>query len=109
MNNDLISRSELKSVLENECFWCANKSEPCDKPCWHCINEKIDNAPTVEPERPHGEWVSKHLWDNTHAWVCSECGNRNTHGITVEKACWRCGAEMNGIVYRNDSKGGEEE
>lgn len=50
MNNDLISRSELKSVLENECFWCANRDEPCDKPCWHCINEKIDNAPTVEQE-----------------------------------------------------------
>lgn len=69
--NDLISRSELKSVLKNECFWCANRDEPCDKSCWRCINEKIDNAPTVKTycyfcgqtehgveERPQGEWVS---------------------------------------------------
>lgn len=51
MDNDLISRSELKSVLKNECFWCANRDEPCDKSCWHCINEKIDNAPTVDFEK----------------------------------------------------------
>lgn len=45
-------------------------------------------------ERPQGEWIPKHLWDNTHIWVCSKCGNQNTHGITVEKACWKCGADM---------------
>jgi rubrerythrin len=82
--------------------------------------EEIDNAPTVQPvyfppcedcnkkmeeirqaydkmkamERPQGQWIPKRLWDNTHIWVCSECGNQNTHGITVEKACWKCGAEM---------------
>lgn len=75
--------------------------------------EEINNAPTVEPDeiqammkdylvyrceskRPQGEWISKHLLDNTHIWVCSECGNQNTHGITVEKACWKCGAKMRG-------------
>ena len=47
-------------------------------------------------EVKQGEWISKHLWDNTHIWVCSECGNQNTHGITVEKACWKCGAQMKG-------------
>lgn len=47
-------------------------------------------------ERPHAEWIPKQLWDNTHVWVCSECGNQNTHGITVEKACWKCGAKMKG-------------
>ena len=44
--------------------------------------------------RPQGEWIAKRLWDNTHIWICSECGNQNTHGITVEKACWKCGADM---------------
>ena len=47
-------------------------------------------------EVKQGEWISKHLWDNTHIWVCSECGNQNTHGITLEKACWKCGAQMKG-------------
>lgn len=58
------------------------------------IQRSLDLAIKALEERPQGEWVSKHLWDNTHVWVCSECGNRNTHGITVEKACWRCGADM---------------
>ena len=55
--------------------------------------DAIDNAPTIE-ERPTGEWINKRLWDNTHIWVCSECGNQNKHGTTVEKACWKCGANM---------------
>lgn len=58
------------------------------------VNEALDLAITALEERPLGKWIPKHLWDNTHIWVCSECGNRNTHGITVEKACWKCGADM---------------
>lgn len=62
------------------------------------LQSRIDTL--EKSQRPQGEWMPKHLWDNTHVWVCSKCGNRNTHGITVEKACWKCGVEM---------KGGEEE
>ena len=106
---DLIGRSELKSVLKNECFWCANRDEPCDKSCWHCINEKIDNAPTVnviqykdwylvnkagakellDRERPQGTWTNKHF---EHA-DCSLCGRTNDyHG----DFCKYCGADMRG-------------
>ena len=82
---DLISRSELKSILKNECFWCANRDESCDKSCWHCINEKIDNAPTVSIDwgveggdrvvytRPQGEWkLVKDNGNNIHA-ECPFC------------------------------------
>ena len=116
MNSDLISRSELKSVLENECFWCANRDEPCDKPCWHCINEKIDNAPTVElfcaylsdgevrqpcveapckHERPQGEWI-----DTASGYKCSVCGEENDYAYDEYKHkftdyfCPNCGAKM---------------
>ena len=59
------------------------------------VAEAIANGKSYE-EQPQGEWVPKQLWDNTHIWVCSKCGNQNTHGITVEKACWKCGADMRG-------------
>lgn len=61
------------------------------------MQELVDKAKAevlASIERPQGEWISKRLWDNTHIWVCSECGNRNIHGISVEKACWRCGSDM---------------
>ena len=58
-------------------------------------NEALNHIREVlKNERPQGEWIPKHLWDKTHVWVCSECGNQNIHGITVEKACWKCGADM---------------
>lgn len=62
----------------------------------YSLADIIVNKSQLYEERPHGEWIPKQLWDNTHVWVCSECGNQNTHGITVEKACWKCGAQMKG-------------
>lgn len=54
MNNDLISRSELKKTFTEECCGC------CDN-CSHCMTgykcELIDNAPTVEPFEP--DYVGK--------------------------------------------------
>ena len=49
-----------------------------------------------EFERPQGEWIPVKRWDNTHDWVCSECGKKNEHGITIEKFCYKCGADMRG-------------
>ena len=110
---DCISREDLrKEVTEKVNFTTVDGHIAYDK-----MLKLIDNAPTVEPrieygtdgqpyklsmtngkehERPQGEWMPKRLWDNTHIWVCSECGNQNKHGITVEKACWKCGAKMKG-------------
>lgn len=118
MNNDLISREALKHFVNYEMNTDRMyETEERRDSCYAFRDElfkHIDNAPTVntndiqyaydqgfksgyelgKEERPHGEWIHKHLWDNTHIWVCSECGNQNTHGITVEKACWKCGADM---------------
>ena len=70
-------------------IWLSNKQRKG-------LTEALDLAIKALEEKTQGEWISKHLWDNTHIWVCSECGNQNTHGITVEKACWKCGAQMKG-------------
>ena len=105
MNNDLISISEAKSMGAT-CLARRNENGQLEAII------SLDNAQTVEypfyqeayqtgyeegqNNRQHGKWIPKQSWDNTHIWVCSECGNPNRHGITVEKACWKCGVEMRG-------------
>lgn len=116
MNDDLISRSALQAVFENECMGL------CDC-CRHIKHNPegcalIDNAPNVdvEPVR-HGSWV----WNNDAidwnigAWVCSKCGGRNEnihadapgkritlscnpYGWAGSKYCPNCGARMDGGV-----------
>lgn len=90
-SGDCISRSDLKDKMKK-----AEEQADTFEMLVEFYEQIVDNAQAVEPERPQGEWVSKRLWDNTHIWVCSECGNQNKHGITVEKACWKCGAKMKG-------------
>lgn len=80
------------------CIDCVHQ-EVCRYEC-HSPSEHCNDRAVADDFIPQGEWIPKQLWDNTHIWVCSECGNQNTHGITVEKSCWKCGAKM---------KGGEEE
>ena len=53
MNNDLISREALrKEVTEKVNFTTVDGHIAYDK-----MLQLIDNAPTVEPERPQGEWI----------------------------------------------------
>ena len=57
MKNDLISRSALKKAIDDY----AEKRQ--DTLLWQAdVMDIIDNAPTVEPERPQGEWVEFALW-----------------------------------------------
>ena len=64
------------------------------------ICEVIDNAPTVEPERPQGEWIK----DSLDTIICSNCGC--SLGNRVVKLlypfsfyyCPECGTEMEGGV-----------
>lgn len=51
----------------------------------------IDNAPTVEPERPQGEWVEK---EETPASVSYYCSNCKREGIPITPFCPWCGASM---------------
>ena len=119
MNNDLISREELKKALKSNCDVCNDKNTNW---CEHCcplndFEDLIDNAPAVEPEkakeseiiktytkgfdtgvetvkneRPQGEW----LFDKENSFTidmfkCSICGY---FGDTHFKFCPNCGADM---------------
>ena len=110
MNNDLISRSELKKALKSNCkpelchdyntAWCESCCRTND------FEDLIDNAPTVE-EKPHGEWVDEGQYaegHSEHAYICKKCGYQiieNPNMIFENRFCKYCGADMR--------KGGAEE
>ena len=73
-----------KCIHHNICYYEEEVIDP----------DKNNDCEDFEEVRPNGEWIPKQSWDNTHIWVCSRCGNQNRHGITIEKACWKCGAVM---------------
>lgn len=60
------------------------------------IAKIIDDAPTVQADRPHGVWeYTEATTDNdTYSeWVCSECGGS---GYELMDFCPWCGADMRG-------------
>ena len=84
MNNDLISRSELKKALsENITILTFNVSYD------GILAEIIDNAPTVE--MPQGEWIAQ-------GKEYIECDNCNTwfkkRYLPYGNFCCKCGAKM---------------
>ena len=106
MNNDLISRSELKKAIEQgEGFsWDSHGKDDL------CVRKKyIDNAPTVEytfeeafqktvcekrlycPARPQGEWIFKH--NSSDIW-CSVCDESFDEIPQKFNYCPNCGADM---------------
>ena len=82
MNNDLISRSELKKVFGYTDEWYKGRT----------VCAIIDNAPTVE-ERPQGEWIK----DENGIDRCSICFEKCqtfVMGKPRDKFCINCGAKM---------------
>ena len=57
---------------------------------WWCVEDMIENAPTIEPERNTGEWTNNNS--------CPFCGfepwyERDIHSLSF---CPNCGADMRG-------------
>lgn len=88
--NDLISREALlKKVDEEREYLLARGQTGAEHILVHHCLPLIDNAPTVEPERPKGEWV----WRSTAQW-CSECGVLKPRNYPYSNYCPSCGAKM---------------
>ena len=90
MNNDLISREDLKAAFEkvyplatNEMGGVVNKR----------IYEIINNAPTVS-ERTQGEWKFNVKWQDYECPFCNEWVRPNIGGLP--NFCPNCGAKMKG-------------
>lgn len=123
MNNDLISREQLKDAFDNLC--CHN--------CKICRNFRIEdsfykcklieNAPTVEAftkddmagaynggyacgsreaKRPQSEWIDEGQYaegHSEHAYFCKKCGYHIIelpNMISENQFCKNCGAKMKG-------------
>lgn len=58
------------------------------------IEDIIQNAPPVEPERGHGEWVLGG-YDDMY-YVCNKCGHKQSEYYSKPTAnfCPNCGVDM---------------
>lgn len=65
------------------------------------IKQKIDEAPTVQADRPHGEWVEREDWNGDSYYDCSVCGESfvlcdGTPSMNLYHFCPNCGADNRG-------------
>ena len=83
-SGDLISRSALLNQI--------------DTTDWSDVRLLVEDAPTVEPKKPHGKWVLVHpLQENDEgAYMCSACRTGDWCISPEFKFCPYCGAEMDG-------------
>ena len=98
MNNDLISRSELKKTINKIIDEEIEIDEKWAKGLKYSL-KIIDNAPTVS-ERPQGEWLEKHS-DYGVYYQCSICHKMPPNyecdykeGAIKTNFCPNCGADM---------------
>ena len=63
---------------------------------WWCVEDMIENAPTVEPERKTGRWQEDP--SGYGFWICSACGfvSEASGADLLYNFCPHCGADMRG-------------
>ena len=77
------------------CNWTESEAEIQEDADYSLFKSLINSAPTVQADRPHGEWVQ--LFDNT--WECTNCEQCEQFGEVIESTsdfCPNCGADMRG-------------
>lgn len=50
---------------------------------WWCVEDMIENAPTIEPQRMRGRWIG---CGNSDHWKCSVCGTRAAFWFSEESS-----------------------
>ena len=61
----------------------------------------INDAPTAQAARPHGEWIDREDWNGDSYYDCSVCGESfvlfdGTPDMNLYHYCPNCGADMRG-------------
>lgn len=70
-----------------DCFYSSSRELSTE---WWCVEDMIDNTPTVDaPERKVGKW--KEIDFANYKALCSECG---TWSPIMGRFCPNCGAKM---------------
>lgn len=62
---------------------------------WWCVEDMIENAPTIEPQIMRGRWIEDGY--NDEKAVCDQCGEpcaTYIMGKPRDKYCKWCGADM---------------
>lgn len=65
------------------------------------VRRMINDAPTVQADRPHGEWIEREDWNGDSYYDCSVCGESfvlcdGTPSMNLYHFCPNCGADMRG-------------
>ena len=97
----LIDADELLKFVEDryDITWESDSYEGGIKDACSDIIEKIDNMPTIEPQRMRGKWETIDGWDGDEVYRCSECGEEfvlidGTPKDNGYHFCPNCGADM---------------
>lgn len=58
----------------------------------------LNDAPTIEPEVPHGEWHECWHDERIYSGICSVCGYASIRSVACDALpyCPKCGARMDG-------------
>ena len=57
----------------------------------------IENAPTVVPSVPEGEWLPRTDYNGSLWWECSRCGYKAPDDDIPFNYCPECGAQNGGV------------
>ena len=66
---------------------------------WWCVEDMIENAPTIEPQRKKGRWIKKTIKKKIeNDYSCSECGRHVSvmrgYDVRLVYPFCHCGADM---------------
>ena len=88
----LIDADALKETMKN-----AVVKHICTNTLHNTIMAVIDGAPTVQADRPHGEWILEcdSEGEESNLYYCSECGcDYSCQEYDKPNFCPNCGADM---------------
>lgn len=121
MNNDFISREELRKAIEDRKDYIpASEYDKGWNNAIYAVIDEIDNAPTVEPtfgmfremlcaecekncaeckeKRPQGKWEEPFENNGKTYHKCNRC-HISSELILIDNFCPNCGADMRGDVH----------
>ena len=98
--SDLISRQAVLDKFKSLCDVCGEGEKYDGVMCRCCSLDDgiciVEDMPSAEPERKHGEWIKEK--ENDVLCHCSTCGYKVVSALSnlFYNFCPHCGADMRG-------------
>lgn len=99
---DAVSRKAANDAIEAVCDRYSLSYGDSYGGVAKALAHALDNIPSVQPERPKGEWIKtpKAVMGEGFLWYCSKCQKEvyqdTSRNYPSENFCPRCGANMRG-------------